>query len=93
MLIVVPLSRPVFATVFILGFTFHWNDFLGPLLYLSRSQLHTVSIGLALFRNLAGVPWNLLMAASTAAMLPTLLLFFFFQRLFIQGVVVTGVKG
>lgn len=63
--IVVPLSVPVFATVCILGFTFHWNDFLAPLLYLSRSYLHTVSIGLALFRGLQGVQWNHLMAAST----------------------------
>lgn len=91
--IVVPLSSPVFATVCILGFTSHWNDFLAPLLYLSRSQLHTVSIGLALFRGIQGVQWNHLMAASTAVMLPTILLFFFFQRLFIQGTVITGVKG
>lgn len=91
--IVVPLSAPVFATVCILGFTFHWNDFLAPLLYLSRSYLHTVSIGLALFRGLQGVQWNHLMAASTVVMLPTMLLFFFFQRIFIQGTVITGVKG
>ncbi len=91
--IVLPLSAPVFATVCILGFTFHWNDFLAPLLYLSRSYLHTVSIGLALFRGLQGVQWNHLMAASTVVMLPTMLLFFFFQRVFIQGTVITGVKG
>lgn len=91
--IVLPLSAPVFATVCILGFTFHWNDFLAPLLYLSRSHLHTVSIGLALFRGIQGVQWNHLMAASTVVMLPTMLLFFFFQRVFIQGTVITGVKG
>jgi multiple sugar transport system permease protein len=91
--IVVPLSKPVFATVFILGFSFHWNDFLAPLLYLSRQQLYTVSVGLAFFRSLYGTEWGQLMAASTVVMLPTLLLFFFFQRIFIQGVVITGVKG
>jgi len=91
--IVVPLSKPVFATLLILGFTFYWNDFLGPMLYLSRARLHTVSIGLAFFRGIQGVQWNHLMAASTAIMSPCILLFFFFQRLFIQGVVVTGVKG
>jgi ABC-type glycerol-3-phosphate transport system permease component len=91
--IVVPLSKPVFATLLILGFTFHWNDFLGPMLYLGRSHLHTVSIGLAFFQGIQGVQWNHLMAASTAIMAPCIVLFFFFQRLFIQGVVVTGVKG
>ncbi len=91
--IVVPLSRPVYAAVCILGFTSHWNDFLAPLLYLSRSELHTVSIGLALFRGIQGVQMNHLMAASTAVMLPCVLLFFSFQSIFIQGVVITGVKG
>lgn len=91
--IVIPLSKPVFAVVCILGFTSHWNDFLAPLLYLSRANLHTVSIGLALFRGTQGIQWNHLMAASTAVMLPTLSLFFIFQRAFIQGVVITGVKG
>lgn len=91
--ILVPLSKSVFATVAILGFTSYWNDFLGPLLYLSRSNLYTVSIGLALFRGYFGMQWNLLMPAATAVMLPPILLFFLFQRLFIQGIVITGVKG
>jgi ABC-type glycerol-3-phosphate transport system permease component len=59
----------------------------------SGGYVHTVSIGLALFRGIQGVQWNHLMAASTVVKLPTMLLFFFFQRIFIQGTVITGVKG
>jgi ABC-type glycerol-3-phosphate transport system permease component len=91
--VVLPLSVPVIATVCIFSFTAHWNDFLGPLLYLSRTRLRTVSVGLALFIGLQGVQWNHLMAASTAVMLPCVLVFFAFQSLFIQGIVITGVKG
>ncbi|MDI7274863.1 MAG: carbohydrate ABC transporter permease [Anaerolineae bacterium] len=95
--VVAPLSRPAFATVAILGFTGRWNDYLAPLLYLNKLNLYTVSIGLAYFRlNMGGwavIDWGPLMAASTTVMLPCILVFFLFQRVFIQGVVITGVKG
>jgi multiple sugar transport system permease protein len=92
--IILPMSRPVLGAVAIFSFVFHWNDFFFPLIYLNTQQNYTLSIGLNMLRvSQGGMRWNYLMAASCAILLPCLLLFFFFQRIFIQGVVFTGVKG
>ena len=92
--IILPMSKPVLGAVAIFSFVFHWNDFFFPLIYLNSQQNYTLSIGLNMLRvSQGGMRWNYLMAASCAILLPCLLLFFFFQRIFIQGVVFTGVKG
>jgi multiple sugar transport system permease protein len=92
--IILPMSKPVLGAVAIFSFVFHWNDFFFPLIYLNTQQNYTLSIGLNMLRvSQGGMRWNYLMAASCAILLPCLLLFFFFQRIFIQGVVFTGVKG
>lgn len=91
--IMMPLAKPALATVAIFTFLFGWNDFLGPLLYLSSPDNFTVAIGLATFRSVMRTRWDLLMAASSAMILPVVLLFFFAQRYFIQGIVMTGLKG
>jgi multiple sugar transport system permease protein len=71
-----------------------WNDFMGPLIYLNKEQNWTLTLGLSRFRGIYGTtPWNLLMAASLVTVLPLIVLFFFAQRYFIQGIVITGVKG
>ena len=91
--IFLPLSIPALATVAIFSFFFHWNDLLGPLIYL-RSQLKfPVAMGIASFQSEQYANFALMMAAATMALLPMLVVFFFTQRLFIQGVVITGVKG
>ena len=91
--IFLPLSVPALATVAIFSFFFHWNDLLGPLIYL-RSQLKfPVAMGIASFQSEQYANFALMMAAATMALLPMLVVFFFTQRLFIQGVVITGVKG
>ncbi|MGQ9630933.1 MAG: carbohydrate ABC transporter permease [bacterium] len=92
--IILPLSKPALATIAIFSFMWHWNDFLGPLIYLNTESKITVPLALGRFTGVYGsTAWNLLMAASLVAILPCLALFFFAQRLFIQGIVVTGVKG
>ena len=92
--IMLPLSKPALATVAIFSFTYNWNDYLAPLIYLNSQSNYTLALGLANFIGRYSVtPWNLLMAASLVTVLPCVLLFFFAQRFFIQGIVVSGVKG
>lgn len=90
--IVLPLARPALASVAILTFMFSWNDFLGPLIYLSEKTQGTLALGLAMMVGQHQTDWALLMAASILMMLPILLLFFFFQRYFIQGFTMSGIK-
>jgi ABC-type glycerol-3-phosphate transport system permease component len=92
--IFLPLSKPALATVAIFTFMWNWNDFMGPLIYLSSNDKWTLTLGLSRFTGMYGTTaWNLLMAASLITILPCILLFFFAQRYFIQGIVITGVKG
>ena len=90
--IIVPLSRPVLATMALLAFIYHWNDFLRPLVFLSDKDLRTLAIGLRLFKSEYLVQWNLLMAASALMLTPILVLFFAAQRYFVQGIVMSGLK-
>lgn len=91
--IVLPLSKPALATVGLFTFIASWNDFLGPLMYLTDERTYTLSLGLQRFVSQHGAEWSLLMAASTVMTLPIVVLFFFAQRTFIQGVTLTGIKG
>jgi multiple sugar transport system permease protein len=94
--IVLPLSKPALATVAIFNFVHHWNDFLGPLIYLTSDSLYTVSLGLRYMQasGQSGISdVTTLMAMSLVATLPTIVLFFFAQKQFIQGIVTTGLKG
>jgi multiple sugar transport system permease protein len=92
--VVVPLAKPAIAAVALFHFLYAWNDFFGPLLYLvDEPTLWTVPIGLSEFENLHHVEWNLLMAACVLFMLPVIVLFFLAQKVFIEGVTLTGVKG
>ena len=90
--IMLPLSKPALATVAIFTFLAAWNDYIGPLLYLRSDYNFTVAIGLATFRSVMSTQWNLLMAASSAMILPVILLFFFAQRYFVDGLVLSGLK-
>jgi multiple sugar transport system permease protein len=92
--IILPLSRPVLAVAALFHFLHAWNDFLGPLLYLTRKHTFTLGLALQSYQTThGGVQWHFLMAASTVIILPVLLLFFFAQKTFIQGVATTGSKG
>jgi multiple sugar transport system permease protein len=90
--IVLPLSKPVLATVVIFTFLGTWNDFLGPLLYLTDPKLFTMAIGLQDFQGRYSASWNLLMAASVTFTVPIIVAFFFAQKTFIEGVKMTGLK-
>lgn len=91
--IMAPLCKPAFATVAVFTFLFAWNDYIGPLLYLRSDYNFTVAIGLATFRGVMRTEWNLLMAAATAMTVPVVMLFFFAQRYFVEGLVLSGLKG
>ncbi len=91
--IMLPLSKPVLVTVSVLSFVAHWNDFLNPLIYLNSSDKLTLAIGLSRFADVWGVDIVSLMAASTVVLLPVLIIFFIAQRYFVQGVVMSGIKG
>jgi ABC-type glycerol-3-phosphate transport system permease component len=92
--IILPLSKPALGIVAIQSFMNNWNDLMRPLIFLNSAGKYTVSLALANFSAEYGMtPWNLLMAASLIALLPCILLFFFAQRYFIQGIVITGLKG
>ncbi len=92
--VVVPLAKPAIAAVALFNFLWAWNDFFAPLLYLvNNERAWTLAIGLSEFRAMYQVDWNLMMAASLLFMLPVIVLFFLAQRVFIEGVTLTGVKG
>lgn len=91
--VIVPLSKPALAAVAIFTFQATWNDFLGPLIYLNDQSKYTISLGLSFFRSTYQVNWAYLMAASLVTMLPIIVVFFFAQRVFIQGITLTGIKG
>ncbi|MDE0199026.1 MAG: carbohydrate ABC transporter permease [Caldilineaceae bacterium] len=91
--IMLPLSKPALGITAIFAFTWAWNEFLGPLIYLSRMETFPLAIALSFLRAAHGVLWSELMVVSFIAMLPPVLLFFVAQKHYIQGIVITGVKG
>ncbi len=92
--VVLPLSKPALAVVALFSFMGAWNDFLGPLIYLLDQKTFTLSLGLQAYQSQnGGTQWNLLMAASAMTIAPVIVLFFFTQRLFVQGIAITGLKG
>ena len=93
--IVLPLSKPALVTVALFSFINSWNDFFNPLLYLSSEEKYTIAIGVINFTgsNRVGPQMHLLMAASFLATIPVLLVFFLAQRLFVKGIVFSGLKG
>ena len=90
--IVMPLCRPALAAMAIFTFTYHWDDFYWPLIIVSSEELRTLPLGLALFVVQNRTVWDLLMAGSVIATLPVLIVFLVFQRHFIRGIAVTGMK-
>jgi len=91
--IILPLSKPVIATIAVFAFIHNWNDFFEPLIYLQSPENWTMAIGLRGFRDLYSTQWNLMMAASTAMIMPLLVLFFLAQRYFVSGIQMSGLTG
>ena len=91
--IVIPLAKPALATVAIFSFMAHWNDFIGPLIYLNTADKLTLTLGLRQFMQQYTTQFQYMMAISTLMALPIIAIFFFAQKYFIQGVVMSGIKG
>ncbi len=91
--IILPLSLPALAAFAVISFQAGWNDFLWPLVITTTENTRVVTIGIALLQGERSTPWNLIMMGSFIATLPMVVLFLFFQRYFIQGVAMTGIKG
>jgi multiple sugar transport system permease protein len=93
--VVLRLAKPAIAAVALFSVLYCFNDYFLPLLYVGQGDLHswTVSIGLSQFRNLHQVQWNLTMAATLLVMAPVIVIFFLAQKVFVEGITLTGVKG
>lgn len=91
--IMLPMSKPVMCTVGVFTFMGTWNDFMGPLLYLDKENLKTVSLALQNFMGQYVSEWNLLMAMATVITIPMIIVYFMAQRYFIEGITFSGVKG
>jgi multiple sugar transport system permease protein len=92
--VILPLSRPALSVVALFTFLHAWNDFLGPLIFLTDPKTFTMALGLQQYRSqFGGSEWHLLMAASALLVMPIIVLFFFAQKTFIQGISTTGMGG
>ncbi|NYJ10755.1 multiple sugar transport system permease protein [Rhizobium leguminosarum] len=91
--IMLPLSKPALSTLTIFTFVTTWNDFLGPMIYLTKTELKTVQIGLRMFISQYSAEYGLIMAASVVALIPVLVVFLVLQRFFVEGIASTGLKG
>jgi multiple sugar transport system permease protein len=90
--VVMPLCRPALAALGIFTFSYVWDDFFWPLIIVSSEELRTLPLGLALFVVKNRTAWDLLMAGSVITTVPVLIVFLLFQRHFIRGIAVTGMK-
>ena len=92
--IILPLSKSALLVVALFQFMATWNDFLGPLIFLTEQKDFTLALGLQSFQSQnGGTAWHQLMAASTLVVLPVMALFFFTQRAFVEGIASTGGKN
>lgn len=91
--IMLPNAKPAITTLVIFTFVNTWNDFLGPMIYLTSTELKTIQIGLRMFSTQYTSDYALIMAASVVALVPVLVLFLSLQKQFVQGVASSGIKG
>ena len=92
--VILPLARPALTVVALFTFLGAWNEFLGPLIFLTEPETFTMALGLQQYRSqFGGSEWHLLMAASALLVIPVIVLFFFAQKTFIQGISTTGMGG
>jgi multiple sugar transport system permease protein len=91
--VVLPLSRPVLATLSIFSFVTIWNDFMGPMIYFDSMRNKTIPLGIRLFLGQYSTEYGLIMAASVLSLIPVFAVFMFFQRFFVEGIATSGLKG
>jgi len=90
--VIVPLAKPALAVLTIFSVMWRWNDFLWPLIVLSRSEFFTLQVGLSSFQGELNVQWNLILAMTVLTLLPITLVFGFLQRYVTTGIATTGMK-
>jgi sn-glycerol 3-phosphate transport system permease protein len=92
--VVLPMSRPVLATLVLLTAVQRWNDYLWPLIITNSTEMRTLSVGIALlFQKESGTVWGLVMAGTLYVVLPVLVLFLLVQRHIVEGIAAGAVKG
>lgn len=91
--VIAPLCGPALTSVAIFSFLAHYNNFMGPLIYLSTNEKFTLPLGLRWYQGRYGNFWHLVMAASMVSIAPVMVLFFVAQRYFIRGIALTGLAG
>ncbi|MFD1402262.1 carbohydrate ABC transporter permease [Robinsoniella peoriensis] len=91
--LILPLAKPGMITVSLFTFMFTWNDFFGPLIYVTDHTKLTLAVGLRAFQTQYESRYNLMMAAALVAMIPTVLIFFLAQKKFVEGITFSGIKG
>jgi multiple sugar transport system permease protein len=91
--IALPLARPVLAALSVFFFLANWDSFLWPLIAANKPEMRVVQVGIQSFSSEHGIAWNLIMAASVVAIIPTLILFFTLQRFIVQSAKLSGLKG
>ena len=91
--IMLPLSKPALSTLTIFTFTNTWNDFLGPLIYLNKTNLKTIQIGIRMFITQYSSEYGLIMASSVVSLVPVVIVFLMLQKFFVQGIATSGLKG
>ena len=91
--IFLPLSKPGLATLGIFTFLGSWNNLMGPLIFLTKVETMTITLGLTLLTNQSGGRWELIQAGAVISILPIIVMFFIGQEHFIQGIARTGIKG
>lgn len=91
--IIMPNAKPTIGSLIIFTFIFQWNDFLGPLIYLTSTANKTIQLGMRAFQTQYTMQYSLLMAAAVCAMIPTIVAYLMAQDLFVKGVASTGIKG
>lgn len=91
--IMLPLVRSPLMVVAVFTFLWTWNDYFGPLIYVTNHRLYPVSVGLTMYRTAYRYLWELTMAASAVTTIPVVILFFFTQQYFLEGITMTGIKG
>ncbi|MBB3114171.1 multiple sugar transport system permease protein [Paenibacillus phyllosphaerae] len=91
--IIIPIAKQAMIVVGLLTFLANWNDYLGPLAFITSEENYTLMQGLTLFQGSYSAQWHLMMAATAVIVIPSLVIFLIAQRHFIEGIAMTGVKG
>ncbi|WP_341277815.1 carbohydrate ABC transporter permease [Paenibacillus sp. FSL H8-0537] len=91
--IILPIGKQAMIVVGLLTFLANWNDYLGPLAFITSESNYTLMQGLTLFQGSYSAQWHLMMAATSVIVIPSLIVFLVAQRHFIEGITMTGIKG